>query len=51
MSTDKNGALPLAKSKLAVTPSGTVTPTVTSAPEKPFTGSMKIGVGTTHSTP
>ena len=51
MSTDKNGALPVAKSKLAETPSGTVTPIVTSAPENPFTGSIKIGVGTTHSTP
>ena len=45
-----NGAEPLAKSSSAVTPFGTVTPTVTSAP-KPLTGSMKIGVGTTHSTP
>ncbi len=33
-----------------MTPSGTVTLTLTSAP-KPFTGSIKIGVGTTHSAP
>ena len=47
---DMKGAEPVAKSRLAVTPSGRVTPIVTSAP-KPLTGSMKIAVGTTHSTP
>ena len=45
-----NGAEPLAKSSCAVTPSGTTAESVTSAP-KPFTGSTKIGVGTTQGTP
>ena len=48
--TDINGVDPLAKSSCAVTPSGTVTLTVTSAPN-PLTGSRKIGVGITQGTP